>query len=126
MIRRLELAQATLHRTAILFLDEPTIGLDPMARHAVWKHLTELKQNYGMTILITTHDMEEAEQLCDEIAILHFGSIAVVGIPANLKAAIGPDATMDEVFEDFSGGSIREGGSFRDTVQTRRTIQRLG
>lgn len=89
MIRRLELAQATLHRPAILFLDEPTIGLDPTARHAVWKHLTELKQQQGMTILITTHDMEEAEHLCDEIGILHLGKKAIVGTPATLKASVG-------------------------------------
>jgi ABC-2 type transport system ATP-binding protein len=126
MIRRLELAQAMLHRPAILFLDEPTIGLDPMARHSVWDRLRDLKRDYGMTVLITTHDMEEAEVLCDELAILHAGRVAVVGQPAALRADLGGSATMDDVFAHFAGGTIREGGNFGDAVQTRRTAQRLG
>jgi ABC-2 type transport system ATP-binding protein len=126
MIRRLELAQAMLHRPAILFLDEPTIGLDPMARHAVWDRLRELRRDYGMTVLITTHDMEEAEELCDELAILHAGQVAVVGRPAELRAGLGAGATMDEVFSHYAGGGISENGNFRDVVQTRRTAQRLG
>lgn len=64
MVRRLELAQAMLHRPSILFLDEPTIGLDPVARRSVWDRLRELNRDYGMTVLITTHDMDEAEALC--------------------------------------------------------------
>jgi ABC-2 type transport system ATP-binding protein len=126
MIRRLELAQAMLHRPAILFLDEPTIGLDPMARHSVWDRLRDLRRDYGMTVLITTHDMEEAEALCDELAILHAGRVAVVGKPAELRAGLGAGASMDEVFAHYAGGCISDSGNFRDTVQTRRTAQRLG
>ena len=126
MVRRLELAQAMLHRPAILFLDEPTIGLDPMARHSVWDRLRDLRRDYGMTVLITTHDMEEAEALCDELAILHAGRMAVVGKPVALRAGLGADTTMDDVFEHYAGGGIREGGNFSDAVQTRRTAQRLG
>jgi len=126
MVRRLELAQAMLHRPAILFLDEPTIGLDPMARHSVWDRLRDLRRDYGMTVLITTHDMEEAEALCDELAILHAGRVAVVGKSAALRAGLGADATMDDVFAHYAGGGIREGGNFSDAVQTRRTAQRLG
>ncbi len=126
MIRRLELAQAMLHRPMVLFLDEPTIGLDPVARHTVWDRLRELRQNYGITILITTHDMDEADELCDELALMHRGQIAALGQPAELKAGLGPAATLDDVFARFSGGSIQEGGSYRDIRQTRTTASRLG
>jgi len=126
MIRRLELAQAMLHRPTVMFLDEPTIGLDPVARHAVWDRLEDLQQESQMTVLITTHDMDEADELCDELAILHQGKVAAVGEPDALKASVGPDATLDDVFAHFSGGSIQEGGSYRDVRQARRTASRLG
>jgi ABC-2 type transport system ATP-binding protein len=126
MIRRLELAQAMLHRPAILFLDEPTIGLDPVARHIVWDRLLDLRRDYGMTVLITTHDMEEAETLCDRLAILHAGKVSVVGNPADLRAGLGATATMDDVFAHYAGGLIHEGGTFREVAQTRRTVRRLG
>ena len=126
MIRRLELAQAMLHRPAILFLDEPTIGLDPVARHTVWDRLLDLRRDYGMTVLITTHDMEEAEALCDNLAILHRGQVSVVGKPAELRAGLGEGATMDDVFVHYAGGSIQESGTFREVAQTRRTAHRLG
>lgn len=124
MIRRLELAQATLHRPKILFLDEPTIGLDPVARRAVWERLAELNRQAGITILLTTHDMEEAEQLCRDIAILHAGRIAVRGRPAELKASLSPSATLDEVFAHYS--AVSESGRLRDIAQMRRTARRLG
>ena len=126
MIRRLELAQAMLHRPAVLFLDEPTIGLDPVARHSVWDRLIELRDDYGMTIFLTTHDMDEADALCGELAILHRGRTAVIGKPDELKASLGPDATLDDVFAQYSGGSIREGGRYLDVRQTRATARRLG
>jgi ABC-2 type transport system ATP-binding protein len=125
MIRRLELAQAMLHRPAILFLDEPTIGLDPVARHALWDRLQDLRRDYGMTVLITTHDMEETEALCDDLAIMHAGRIAVVGNPAELRAGLGSTATMDDVFAHYAGGGISEGGDFRSAVQARMTARRL-
>jgi ABC-2 type transport system ATP-binding protein len=126
MIRRLELAQAMLHRPAILFLDEPTIGLDPVARRMVWDRLLDLRHDYGMTVLITTHDMEEAEALSDRLAILHVGRVSVVGKPAELRAGLGASATMDDVFVHYAGGLIHEGGTFREVAQTRRTAHRLG
>jgi ABC-2 type transport system ATP-binding protein len=125
MIRRLEVAQAMLHRPSVLFLDEPTIGLDPVARRTVWERLGELKQRYGITVLITTHDMDEAEALCDELAIMHQGRIGVIGKPAELKAALGPDATLDDVFAHYSGGSIHEGGNYGDIQRTRHVASRL-
>ena len=126
MIRRLELAQAMLHRPAILFLDEPTIGLDPVARRTVWDRLRDLRRDYGMTVLITTHDMEEAEELCDSLAILHRGQVSIIGKPAELRAGLGAEATMDDVFAHYAGGSIQESGTFREVAQTRRTARRLG
>jgi ABC-2 type transport system ATP-binding protein len=126
MVRRLELAQATLHHPAILFLDEPTIGLDPIARHAVWERLLESRQQFAMTMLITTHDMEEAEALCDTLAIMHAGRLAALGTPAALKQELGPNATLDDVFVKAAGGEIDQGGGFRDAVNTRRTATRLG
>jgi len=126
MIRRLEIAQATLHYPKVLFLDEPTIGLDPAARHTVWERLGDLRANKGTTILITTHDMEEADVLCDELAILHQGRLAIVGKPAQLKAQIGPHANLDDVFVRYSGGVIEHGGNYRDVRESRSAIQRLG
>jgi ABC-2 type transport system ATP-binding protein len=126
MIRRLELAQAMLHRPKILFLDEPTIGLDPVARHAVWDRLRELQHDLDMTILMTTHDMEEAETLCDELAILHVGRVAVVGKPAELRSALGADATMDDVFAHYAGRLMHEDGNLGAVVQARATARRLG
>ena len=126
MIRRLELAQAMLHRPQVLFLDEPTIGLDPTARHRVWDRLIELRDRFGMTIFLTTHDMDEADELCSELAILHRGKVAVIGKPDELKASLGPDATLDTVFEHYSGGAIQEGGRYMDVRQTRNTARRLG
>jgi ABC-2 type transport system ATP-binding protein len=126
MIRRLEVAQAMLHRPTVLFLDEPTIGLDPVARHTVWERLRDLRRDFNMTILISTHDMDEADALCDVLALLHEGKVAVTGKPADLKAALGAAASLDDVFVHYSGGSIQEGGNYRDIRQTRRTASRLG
>lgn len=126
MIRRLELAQAMLHQPRVLFLDEPTIGLDPVARLAVSKHLLDLKRQTGMTILLTTHDMEEADQLCDYLAVMHQGAVAAEGRPADLKAALGPDATLDDVFIHVAGAALGEGGTYRDVRQVRSTARRLG
>ena len=126
MIRRLEVAQAMLHRPAVLFLDEPTIGLDPIARRLVWDRLLDLRQKYQMTVLITTHGMDEADELCDTLAIMHLGKVAVVGKPADLKVSVGPEATLDDVFVHYSGGTIQEEGNYRDVRKTRHTASRLG
>jgi ABC-2 type transport system ATP-binding protein len=126
MVRRLELAQAMLHKPAILFLDEPTIGLDPIARHMVWDRLQDLRHKYGMTVLITTHDMEEAETLCDQLAILHSGRIKIVGKPSLLCAELGVNATMDDVFAHYAGSLINEAGAYKEIRQTRLTAHRLG
>ena len=126
MIRRLELAQAMLHHPSVLFLDEPTIGLDPVARRVVWDRLKELQMNFGMTILLTTHDMDEADHLCERIAIIDRGRIAVTGTPAELKARVSANASLNEVFTHFSSSEMQEGSSYRDTRNTRVTASRLG
>src|SRR5665213_1422432 len=79
MLRRLEIAQSTLHRPALLIMDEPTVGLDPVARTAVWNHVRDLRDNFGTTILITSHVMEEVEALADRIGVLHRGRLEAVG-----------------------------------------------
>jgi ABC-2 type transport system ATP-binding protein len=126
MIRRLEIAQSMLHRPQVLFLDEPTIGLDPVARHAVWQHLLDLRKRFGATILITTHDMEEADHLCEQIAIMHRGRVVATGSPESLKAQIGPEADLDDVFVHFAGGTVEYGGGYRESAEVRRTTKRLG
>jgi ABC-2 type transport system ATP-binding protein len=126
MIRRLEIAQAMLHRPAVLFLDEPTIGLDPVARRTVWDRLRDLRGHQQMTILITTHNMEEADELCDRLAVMHLGRIAAIGSTAELKASVGEEATLDDVFAHYSGATIEEGGTYRDIRRTRDATTRLG
>lgn len=122
MVRRLEIAQATLHGPEVLFLDEPTIGLDPAARRTVWEHLLHLRQSRGMTILISTHDMEEAETLCDEVGIMHQGRLAVTGRPEALKAQVGPQATLADAFVHFSGAAMETNGQPSDVRQGRDAV----
>ena len=124
MIRRLELAKAMLHRPVLLFLDEPTIGLDPVAKHAVWERLRDLQATYGTTILVTTHDMDEADHLCRELAIMHRGRITALGTPAALKQGLGPDATLDDVFTHYSGGATLDEERYENTRQTRYAVSR--
>jgi len=126
MIRRLEIAQSMLHRPRLLFLDEPTVGLDPLARNAVWDHIEQLRADYGTTIVLTTHLMEEADSLCSRVAIMHLGKVAAIGSPAELKASLGGNGvTLDDVFVHYAGGSLDAGGGYRETARTRRTAQRL-
>jgi len=126
MIRRLEIAQSMLHRPSVLFLDEPTVGLDPFAKLAVWKHIRDLRREFNATIMMTTHDMLEADDLCETIAFMHQGKIAAIGSPADLKAAMGPQASLGDVFIHYTGAGISEGGDLQDVARTRRTSQRLG
>jgi ABC-2 type transport system ATP-binding protein len=126
MVRRLEIAQAMLHRPAVLFLDEPTVGLDPVARRAVWEHVKRLRERDGTTVMLTTHYMEEAAELCERVGIMHLGHLVALGTPAELAAEVGPDATLDEVFTHFTGSGLDDGGQYRDVARTRRTARRLG
>lgn len=127
MIRRLEIAQSMLHRPQVLFLDEPTLGLDPLARKAVWEHIVGLCAEYGTTIFLTTHYMEEADHLCGRVAIMHLGRVAAIGTPADLKASIGDKGvTLEDVFAHYTGDVLESGGSYRETSRTRRAAKRLG
>jgi len=132
MVRRLEIAQSTLHRPRVLFLDEPTVGLDPIARDAVWKHLLQLRANYGTTLFFTTHYLEEAESHCDRIAIMHLGKVAALGTCKELEASLGGGGsggdshTLDEVFVHYAGSALDSGGNFHDVSAERATAQRLG
>jgi ABC-2 type transport system ATP-binding protein len=126
MVRRLEIVQATLHRPKVLFLDEPTIGLDPSARRTVWDRLLELRSSFGMTILISTHDMEEAEVLCDELAIIHQGRLVTSGSPQDLKAEVGSEASLSDVFVHFSGSSINQEGHSFNVREARDSVMRRG
>ncbi len=130
MVRRLELAQALVNRPALLILDEPTVGLDPLARDGVWQRVDELCGQTGMTVLLTTHYMEEADALCDRVALMHLGTIRAEGPPDELKRALGPQASLEDVFRDVTGGSLdgtplTEGG-LREIRRTRRTARRVG
>jgi len=91
MMRRLEIAQALVNRPRLLFLDEPSIGLDPYSRKQVIDHIRQLNKEFGTTILVTTHDMAEADELCDRLAIMNLGKIAVSGAPRDLKRSVGGD-----------------------------------
>lgn len=91
MMRRLEIGQVLVNRPQVLFLDEPSIGLDPAAKRMIWDYVIRLRDEFHTTILLTTHDMLEAEELCDRIAIMNGGKIAITGSPEQLKAGLGGD-----------------------------------
>ncbi len=127
MIRKLEIAQAILHQPQILFLDEPTVGLDPVARTQVWQLVQQLRIEYGTTIFLTTHFLEEADNLCNRVVIMNQGKEIITGSPSELKAVIEkPDATLDDVFIHYAGNQLVSGVSYSETARTRRTSQRLG
>jgi len=129
MIRRLEIAQSMMHRPPVLFLDEPTVGLDPIARNLVWQHIIELQKQFGTTILLTTHLMEEADELCDRVAFLSQGKLAAIGTPEELKNSMkDKNATLEDVFIHYASESLDSGtrSTFRTIKQERRTAARVG
>ena len=147
MIRRLELAQALVSAPRLLILDEPTIGLDPVARAGVWERIEAVRAETGMTVLVTTHYMDEAQQTCDRVALMHRGRIRALGTPTELIASLDdpgakdstsgppdgpPDriqggANLDDVFRAYSGAELdQEEGGMRGVRATRRTASRLG
>jgi len=125
MKRRLEIARGMLHEPQVLFLDEPTLGLDPQTRRNIWTHLNDLRSRTGVTIFMTTHYMDEAE-FCDRIAIIDRGQIVALGTPDQLKAMVGGDVvTMTSSKPDDAAGQIetmlgvtptRENGTLRMEV----------
>jgi len=100
MRRRLELAQALVHEPAVLFLDEPTIGLDVAARKKIWEHIGGLRRN-GMTIFVTTHYMDEADQYCDRVGIVSKGQIVALGSPSSLKSQLMTDVITARISGPF-------------------------
>ncbi len=110
MVRRLEIGQAMLHRPRVLFLDEPTIGLDPSGRKLVWAHIKKLNKAWNVTIFLTTHYMEEAEVLCENVGIINQGKLAVIGTPNKLKEMVGA-GTLTTVLDlapklqNYNGGA---------------------
>jgi ABC-2 type transport system ATP-binding protein len=129
MIRRLELAQALVNRPALLVLDEPTVGLDPIARAGVWERVRLMRADYGMTVLLTTHYMDEADELCTTVALMHRGRLQAVGSPAELRADIGPEATLEDVFRHHAGAGLagaEETKGVRDVRRSRTTARKLG
>jgi ABC-2 type transport system ATP-binding protein len=127
MLRRLEIATALLNRPAVLFLDEPTVGLDPTARRMVWEHLGALREQAATTILFTTHSMEEAERYCERLAIMDMGRLVEQGEPAELTERHGCDS-LEEVFTAVTGRDIDEEqeGRLSDVRATRSIARRLG
>ncbi len=99
MKRRLEIARGLLHSPRVLFLDEPTVGLDPQTRSSIWSYIHELRQREDITIFLTTHYMDEAEH-CDRIAIINAGKIVVVDTPEALKASVGKDRVQIHTGDD--------------------------
>jgi ABC-2 type transport system ATP-binding protein len=124
MRRRLELACGLINRPKILFLDEPTLGLDVQTRTATWSYIRKLKEEYGMTLFMTTHYLEEADSLCDRVAIIDHGKIIVVGTPEDLKHSLGGDIITIGIKEDADVADLvakvehvkdikKENGSYR-------------
>ena len=129
MVRRLELAQALVNRPALLVLDEPTVGLDPVARDSVWLRVAQMQRDHGMTVLVTTHYLEEADALCDRVALLHRGALQALGSPEELKAATVPGASLEDVFRHHTGEALADAtqqGGLQSVRATRRTARRLG
>jgi ABC-2 type transport system ATP-binding protein len=128
MIRRLEIAQSLLHRPQVLFLDEPTVGLDPAAREAVWQRVLELRDKFKRTMVVTSHHMDEINEFCDRIALMDQGRIAAIGTPAELKARVGPDATLDDVFIQLTTRREEDEskGGYSDVRRSRRAASEHG
>jgi ABC-2 type transport system ATP-binding protein len=129
MLRRLEIATALLNRPQVLFLDEPTVGLDPTARRVVWERLQGLREQAGTTILVTTHLMEEAERHCERVGVIDHGRLVEQGEPAELCDRHGAES-LEEVFTAVTGRGIdeteRQEGRLADVRAQRRVVRRLG
>lgn len=106
MRRRLELACGLINRPKVLFLDEPTLGLDVQTRAATWNYIRKLKEEYGMTLFMTTHYLEEADVLCDRIAIIDHGKIIATGTPSELKDSLGGDIIIIRIKENVDVSEI--------------------
>ena len=116
MQRRLEIARGLMHYPMVLFLDEPTLGLDAQTRHRIWEYIKRLNKAQKVTVVLTTHYMEEADYLCDRVAIIDHGKIIALDKPNNLKNAIG---------EDIISVQVSDGGKFSDILTKIEFIKRI-
>jgi ABC-2 type transport system ATP-binding protein len=107
MKRRLEIARGLLHTPKILFLDEPTLGLDPQSRNQLWTHVRHLNQTEGVTVFLTTHYMDEAERVAQRIAVIDHGRIVAQGTPMELRTRTGADS-LEGAFLALTGSTIRD------------------
>ncbi|ORA19057.1 ATP-binding cassette domain-containing protein [Mycobacterium arosiense] len=133
MVRRLEVAQAFVNRPSLLVLDEPTVGLDPIARDGVWAQVQKMQAQFGMTVLLTTHYMEEADALCDRVALMHRGQLRAVGTPDRLKAKVSATATLEDVFRHYAASGLADeanpseaNGTIREIRSSRGVARRVG
>lgn len=123
-----ELAQALVNRPLLLILDEPTVGLDPIARDSVWDQVQRMQTEFGMTVLLTTHYMAEADALCDRVALMHHGRLQAIGTPTELKATVSAEATLEDVFRHYAGSVLdgdAGGQGIREVRSSRRTARRV-
>jgi ABC-2 type transport system ATP-binding protein len=122
MRRRLEIARGLLHTPRIIFLDEPTLGLDPQTRNQLWTHVKKLNEEERVTVFLTTHYMEEADRIAQRIAIIDHGRIVAQGAPAELKLQTGSE-TLEQAFLALTGSSIRAEGA--DAADQMRNMVRM-
>lgn len=108
MMRRLEIARGLMHHPRVLFLDEPTLGLDPQTRNHIWEYIRRLNKEEKVTMVLTTHYMEEADHLCERIAIIDNGHIVALDTPQNLKDALGGDMIILSVEDEKAAGRLCE------------------
>jgi ABC-2 type transport system ATP-binding protein len=119
MKRRLEIARGLLHHPAVIFLDEPTLGLDPQTRNHMWSYLEDLNKSEGITVFFTTHYMEEAERIAQRIAIIDHGKIVASGTAQELRDRTGKDS-LEDAFLALTGSAIRdEDATATDRMRTR-------
>ncbi len=124
MRRRLELARGLIHYPKVLFLDEPTLGLDPQTRDHVWKYIRELKEAHDITVVLTTHYMDEADRLCDRIAIMDYGKIIALGTSARLKETLEGDViTIKAANLDALSALITEKMGLEKTRRVEATLE---
>jgi len=135
MRRRLEIARGLLHNPKILFLDEPTLGLDPQTREHMWEYIEKLVKEQNVTIIITTHYMEEADRLCDRIAIIDYGKVVVMDSPGKLKKALGgdiikiamknPDAGKAKKLDFVKNSKVVDGSLVLTVADAGKNIQQI-
>jgi len=124
MKRRLEIARALLHQPRILFLDEPTIGLDPQTRNHMWSYIQQMCRERSVTVFFTTHYMEEADRVANEVAVIDHGKLVAQGSPSELKEKT-QTKTLEEAFIGLTGHTIREEeSSAKDRMRTMAKVWR--